>query len=163
MLPWIENDNSYHHHPFLIPTRPISTFVHRLQQEEMEWKTNDTNNNDNTSKKDVYVVGAGAAGIELAMALRQRWGDNDNVSITLVDSNSMLVPNETSWCRSQLMNQLKRLQVSICHNTKVIERSNSHTLILQSSTIILLRKKKYRVMYVYGLRVLQLIPWHLKH
>lgn len=74
------------------------------------------------------VVGGGAAGIELSLALRARWDDilDSKLSITLVDSNDVLLPSETSACCSALKYVMKKYNIEVRHNLIVDEVTSSH-------------------------------------
>lgn len=74
------------------------------------------------------VVGGGAAGIELSLALRARWNDmlDSKLSITLIDRNDMLFPSETSACRSALKNVMEKYNIEVRHNLLVDEVTSSH-------------------------------------
>lgn len=74
------------------------------------------------------VVGGGAAGIELGLALRARWNDilDSKLSITLIDSNDVLLPSETSACRSALRYVMKKYNIEVRHNLIVDEVTSSH-------------------------------------
>lgn len=76
----------------------------------------------------VVVVGGGAAGIELCFALRARWDAllDSKLTITLVDSNDMLFPSESSACRTALKNVMDKYMIQVRHNLIVDKVSRSH-------------------------------------
>ena len=70
----------------------------------------------------VVVVAGGAAGIELSMAMRARWGcrnvsDNSTtktkLSITLLDSNDELMPGESIACREAMKKIMDKYHIEI--------------------------------------------------
>ena len=131
------------HHPLLpdcvIPTRPISHLIQRLEQlEQTEVFSSSSLNQKNT--KNVFVVGGGAAGIELSMALRQRW-KKYHIDITILDSNTQLLPNENDVCRQALLQQLKRFKIHIRHNTTVTNVT-TNTITTTTTTTTTLQKEE---------------------
>ena len=86
----------------------------------------------------VVVVGGGAAGIELSLAMRARWDalikknipatadSSSQLSITLLDSNDQLLPSENLACRTALKNLMDKYNVNIRHNVIVHEVTSSH-------------------------------------
>ena len=83
----------------------------------------------------VVVVGAGAAGIELSLALRARWNKllESKLSITLIDSNDVLLPSETPACRSSLTKVLEKYKIDVRQNFVVDEVTSSHVHISSNS------------------------------
>ena len=83
----------------------------------------------------VVVVGGGAAGIELCFALRARWNAlvDSNISITLIDSNSMLLPSESSACRSALKQIMEQYGIEVRHSLIVDEVTQSHIRVRSNS------------------------------
>jgi NADH dehydrogenase FAD-containing subunit len=83
----------------------------------------------------VVVVGGGAAGVELCFALRARWDAllDSKLSITLLDSNSMLLPSETYACRSALKYVMKKYDIEVRHNLVVDEVTRTHICVKSNS------------------------------
>jgi len=99
---------------FTIPTRPISELVRRIDEAEQE--LGDTAH--------VVVVGGGAAGIELSMSIRGRWESilpNGSLKVTLLDSGSELVSNESPACQRALRDIMKQRGINVRHNCQVKE------------------------------------------
>lgn len=81
------------------------------------------------------VVGGGAAGIELSLAMRARWGQLSSLGITLLDSNKELMPGESLACRSALKGIMNKYKIDVHHNVFVDEVSSSHVRVtLQEDT-----------------------------
>mmetsp|Transcript_51091 Transcript_51091/g.59684 ORF Transcript_51091/g.59684 Transcript_51091/m.59684 type:complete len:591 (-) Transcript_51091:25-1797(-) len=115
----------------VIPTRPISHLIDRIQDAEIK-KTND--------KEDIHVavVGGGAAGIELAMGIRGRWGQSDTntndrrVRVTILDSNNVLFPHESISNRNAVEKVLKDRGVTV-RPCSIVTRVTPHELHLQNN------------------------------
>jgi len=114
---------------YTISTRPISDLVRRIEIEDDLIKEK-MNRGELSNGLQVFVVGGGAAGIELSLALRARWSDIivdlTDFSITLIDSNDVLMPSESSACRMALRYIMKKYNIDIKHNMKVDEVTSSH-------------------------------------
>ena len=89
------------------------------------------------------IVGGGAAGIELSLAMRARWGEiltiqngdgstKCNLSITLLNSNDELMPGESLACRNALKNIMKKYSIEVRHNIMVNEVTHNHVLVTVS-------------------------------
>ena len=116
----------------VIPTRPISHLIQRLEQLEQTNVLSSSSLTQKSTKKNVFIVGGGAAGIELSMALRQRWKKYD-IEITILDSNTQLLPNENDLCRQALAQQLERLKIHIRHNATVTNIT-ANTITISTTT-----------------------------
>jgi NADH dehydrogenase FAD-containing subunit len=109
-----------------LTTRPISLLVQKIEAFEQKHPTF-------AERPCVIVVGAGAAGIELAFALENRFGAKyGDVDVTLVDrSNKLLVTdgNSVSACSMMTRQQLDRRGIRVLSETAAIDASpNSVTL-----------------------------------
>ena len=123
---------------FTIPTRPISDLVKRIADEEevVESKLEDGSwKNDGGAH--VVVVGAGAAGIELSLAMRARWGHifsgddgSSTLKVTLLDSGDELLPHETMPCRKALRKVLSDRNIQVQHQAQV-QRITKDDIVLQ--------------------------------
>eukprot|EP01063_Lacrimia_lanifica_P024198 TRINITY_DN32158_c0_g1_i1.p1 TRINITY_DN32158_c0_g1~~TRINITY_DN32158_c0_g1_i1.p1 ORF type:complete len:466 (+),score=166.14 TRINITY_DN32158_c0_g1_i1:52-1449(+) len=103
-----------------IPTRPISDLVRRISDAEESLKA------EGCPPAHVAVVGGGAAGIELALAMRARWGplytaDPAQLRVTLLDSGSELLPHETAPCKAALNAALAARRIDVLHHRVVKE------------------------------------------
>ena len=97
----------------------------------------------------VVVVGGGAAGIELSLAMRARWellhamSDDKNallaksrLSITLLDSKKELMPGESVSCRTALNRVMDKYRIEVHHNVSVNEVTSTDILISGSNDSI---------------------------
>ena len=87
---------------YTIPTRPIAALVQRLQDARQQALIR---NQQQQSKKPlrIIVVGAGVAGVELALALASRWSlDGLNPHVTLVSSSPTVWPHESTIVKAKL-------------------------------------------------------------
>eukprot|EP00804_Cyclotella_cryptica_P004811 CCRYP_004899-RB/>CCRYP_004899-RB protein AED:0.18 eAED:0.18 QI:151/0.8/0.83/1/0.8/0.83/6/2248/608 len=131
---------------YCISTRPISDLVRRIEIEEdrlIERLSTDGLSNCETK---VVVVGGGAAGIELSLAMRARWGNilkstnngdespiKSLLSITLLDSNDELMPGESLACRTALNNLMEKYRIGVRHNLIVSEVTSAHVRVTSRS------------------------------
>lgn len=115
---------------YTISTRPISDLVRRIEIEDDLIKKEKMNMSELANGLQVFVVGGGAAGIELSLAMRARWSDiiidSTDFSITLIDSNDVLMPSESYACRMALRYIMKKYNIIVKHNMKVDEITSSH-------------------------------------
>ena len=101
-----------------ISTRPISALLAQIEAAESDFGPDDTVR--------AVVVGGGAAGIELAMALRARWGrvlgaegapsvdaDGSRLHVTLLDSGDELLSHESPACRAAVYEALSERGVRV--------------------------------------------------
>lgn len=100
---------------------------------------------DNTS---VVVVGGGAAGIELSLAMRARLGnllktfaDSDGspthqLSITLLDSNAALMQEESLACRTALAKIMNKYNIEVKQNVFVQRVDSTHVYLTSGGAAI---------------------------
>ena len=112
----------------------------------------------NSCETRVVVVGGGAAGIELSMAMRARWGcrnvsDNSTtktkLSITLLDSNDELMPGESIACREALKKIMDKYHIEIIHNVLVNKVTSTHVLIAPSKESSNIKQQNAEVLYTH--------------
>ena len=124
---------------FTIPTRPISDLVKRIANEE---EVLESKLEDGSWKKDggahVVVVGGGAAGIELSLAMRARWGHlfagddgSSSLKVTLLDSGDELLSHETMPCRKALRKVLSDRNIQVQHQAQV-QKITKDEIVLQA-------------------------------
>ena len=98
-----------------ISTRPISALLARVEAAERGFSAEGTVR--------AVVVGGGAAGIELAMALQARWagvlGGKQRLSVTLLDSGAELLGHEPPACRAAVHAALRERGVAVEHGCAV--------------------------------------------
>lgn len=106
-----------------IPTRPISNLLDKIQEEEeIIVKMKESKDVNWKKKVNLVVIGAGLAGIELALVMRERWKkilQDDVFETTILNSGRGLIPNESEWCRDALKHILKERNIKIQHNCNV--------------------------------------------
>ena len=100
---------------FTIPTRPISELVTRIEEAERGIGVDDD--------VEVVVVGGGAAGIELAFAIKARWGKErtGKTRVEILDSNNVLFPGESESCRGAVVKELSKRGIKVTHGAVVKE------------------------------------------
>ena len=104
-----------------ISTRPISALLARVEAAERGFGALPE---DGTVR--AVVVGGGAAGIELALALQARWGRTlgggggaQRLRVTLLDSGTELLSNEAPACRAAVRRALRERGVEVEHGCVV--------------------------------------------
>lgn len=103
---------------FSIPTRPIHKLVQRLDDALSKQQQQQKQHHD--AAPHIVIVGAGVAGIELAMAITTKWQSIfPNATCTLLDAGSTLLPSESTLVRNKVCETLRRKQISVDHNVKV--------------------------------------------
>ena len=109
---------------FAIPTRPIDLLVDRIQ-----WASEQIMMGDDVK---VVVVGGGAAGIELALGMRERFGKLtlvDELQVTILDSGLELLSYESDACRSALVDVLKARDIKVKFGCRVTRIDNEYILL----------------------------------
>ena len=97
----------------------------------------------NSQSKNIVIVGAGAAGVEVALALKERFNKrNIDKNIILISKNSILMKNYTSNVSMALKNELLKKNINILFNSTVtkINKTNieiNGSKMLKSSCTIL--------------------------
>ena len=128
---------------YTLPTRPISALVSRFEHETqtlLERVQQTTSTTATTAPPPpvvrirVVVIGAGNAGLELAMATRGRWqsivGD-ENIRVTLLDSGSRLMPHETLPNQQALVQALADHSIHVRYNCGFVHEVRKDRVILQ--------------------------------
>ena len=108
---------------YTIPTRPISSLLSQIEnQEEMIIEKEELKYYNNDKVLRLVVIGGGLAGIELSLALNHRWKtmfQDKNLEVTILNSGTDLLPNESSWCREAIYNVLRERCVKVRHGCYV--------------------------------------------
>jgi selenide,water dikinase len=97
----------------------------------------------NSQSKNIVIVGAGAAGVEVALALKERFNKrNIHKNIILISKNSILMKNYSSNVRIALKNELLKKNINILFNSTVTKINKTNIEIngakkLKSSCTIL--------------------------
>mmetsp|Transcript_17453 Transcript_17453/g.26083 ORF Transcript_17453/g.26083 Transcript_17453/m.26083 type:complete len:539 (+) Transcript_17453:96-1712(+) len=123
---------------FAIPTRPISRLISRIEKEEARITKQLEFSKYDKMKIHVIIIGAGVAGIELAMSIRGRWTEllrDHDFEVTLLNSGRGLLLDESAPCRDSLHRILKERKINIRHECKV-DRINENMIELASGETI---------------------------
>ncbi|KAL7506845.1 hypothetical protein ACHAXN_004070 [Cyclotella atomus] len=131
-----------------ISTRPISDLIRKIELEEIKLKEK-LSKNRALDHIEVVVVGGGAAGIELSLAMRARLGhllaeyanNSDDstthqLSITLLDSNAVLMPGESIACQTALAKIMHKYDIEVKHNVVVGRVDSTHVHVKSEGDII---------------------------
>lgn len=100
---------------FSVPTRPLKDFLSRVSEKQ------DALQNSGTAPV-VLVVGAGAAGVELAFALLQRLSRAfAEVSVSLITRSSEILPGFPENIRRKVLRELQKQNISVLLNSEVAQ------------------------------------------
>ena len=110
---------------YAIATRPIAKLIERLDHALQEEQEQQQNTNTKSHPR-LVVIGGGAAGIELSMAVSTRWKDvldhdDQEFSCTLLDAGQQLLPQESDDSRQRLLSILHEKNIDIRHGCQVQE------------------------------------------
>jgi selenide,water dikinase len=116
---------------YTIPTRPISHLVQRIANAEKALLA--APGGHHSASINVVIVGGGAAGIELAFAMRARWAKHfgSDFTVTLLDAGSALLPHESSACQKVTNDALASRNISVIHKCHVAEITASHVVLVE--------------------------------
>uniref|UniRef100_A0A7S3PD46 FAD/NAD(P)-binding domain-containing protein n=1 Tax=Amphora coffeiformis TaxID=265554 RepID=A0A7S3PD46_9STRA len=136
---------------YTIPTRPIADLIRRIEEAEQKvlselQMAQQQNRNTATASSSlpqrtirVVVVGAGVAGLELAMSIQGRWNhafDPWKVHVTVVDAvchHEEILPSESPACRHKLGQLLEHKGIELRFECGVKE-IRSDRLVFQTNT-----------------------------
>jgi len=114
---------------YTIPTRPIHKLIERLEDARQELL-------EESDPTKFVVIGGGAAGIELAMAVSSRWKHSrPELSCTVLDGGSELLPQESQAARDRLKQTLEEKNICVRHHCNVKEVT-SDAVILSSGAAV---------------------------
>ena len=108
-----------------IPTRPISNLVETIQREEiklleLQQKKKKEEELEMDPEIHVVVIGGGAAGIELALAIKARWTPiSKSMRVTLLNSGTELLSGEAQKCKDALMDVMQVRNIEVKHDSTV--------------------------------------------
>lgn len=115
---------------YAIPTRPIDQLIKRVDEKALEIQEQ------GIETIHIIVVGAGAAGIEMAMVLKHRFGKIvDRVSVTMLNSSNDILAGESEECKQAMMNVLKSKKISVRNGCRV-KRVTQDNVELESGEMI---------------------------
>ena len=99
---------------YAIATRPIDLLINRVDEKAMEIQKQ------GIKSVHIIVVGAGAAGIEMSMVLKHRFGKiTDRVSVTVLNSGHEILVGESEECKQAMMNLLKANEIILRNGCRV--------------------------------------------
>ncbi|CAB9506560.1 NADH dehydrogenase [Seminavis robusta] len=114
---------------FTIPTRPISKLVERIDRSiEEVIRDDEAQQPEAEADPRVVVIGGGAAGVELSMALNGRFRSqlpNKNTQVTLLDAGTELLPGESQRGREKLQQIMREQGIQVIHQSQVQELSEN--------------------------------------
>ncbi len=110
---------------YTIPTRPIDALVRRLEDTQLMGE-------EDNKPVQFVVVGGGAAGIELSMAVTSRY---KNIQCTILDAGPQLLPSETEACRRRLQTRLIELNITVRHDAAVAQVTADHVVLQDGNTL----------------------------
>lgn len=132
---------------YAIPTRPIHQLISRLDEARLELLRRDQDNEKVEQKKQLVVIGGGAAGLELAMAVTSRWQKDqmvlagtgtavdDTVDVcTILDTGYQLLPSENALARETVQNVLQAKHIAVQYGCHVQRISHDAIHLLRKSS-----------------------------
>jgi selenide,water dikinase len=133
---------------YTIATRPIDKLIGLVEEVRQEWeeksaashalKTTATRSTGSRSSNtpELVVIGGGAAGIELSLAVTSRWTKfAPNLSCTLLDGGDALLPSESLSSRTKLGEILESKNIKVRHGCQVQEVTPSHVVLATGEEI----------------------------
>lgn len=103
-----------------VTTRPIALLMPKLRSFEDKFEEEGKENQDSTITPRVVVVGAGAAGVELAFGVHNRLIHRfGSVDVVLLDSNPQVLSQEDTDLQILATQRLRECDISIMNNTRV--------------------------------------------
>ena len=106
---------------FSVPIKPIANFLVMLNDFIERLKGSDL------SKPSVFIIGAGVAGVELALSLRRRFSSDapdKKVGIHIAHSGNLILPELSNTARKLMEKELNKSDISLSYNATVKNLTN---------------------------------------
>lgn len=109
-----------------LPVKPVGAFLARWQQIETDLEKT-------TDPKRVAVVGAGAGGLELAMAIRHRFREKQNIGVQVFEAATDILPGFVSAVRDRVRKNLAAMDIETVTGQAVARVSSESTTLADGS------------------------------
>lgn len=111
-------------HPDSLLMRPLGSFIRRLNDLEQRWlatrkKAADASSHSAPARLSLVVVGGGASGCELTLALHRRLAHIPSLRLTLIQAHDRLMPNHAAGVGRRFADALKERGVELMLNQRV--------------------------------------------
>ena len=115
-----------HSHPRMLSVKPLHELLHSIETWEKESLLG--------APASIAIVGSGAGGAELSLALRKRWAGREEIEIHLIDANSTLLPKYSLQTRKNFHQALQGAKIHI-HTGKRVNRATENEIFIGEQSI----------------------------
>lgn len=109
-----------------LPVKPVAAFLEH-------WTAIETALDRSSGHHHLAIVGAGAGGLELAMAIRHRFRDKSAITVTVYEAADDILPGFISAARQRIRRNLKTLNID-CHTGCRVVRVSADRLDLSDGS-----------------------------